>query len=178
MYTTEYLRVGRIVGTHGIRGEARVLSNTDFPELRFAPGTTLYLQHPNQSETFSVQVESSRPHKNVYLVKFRGWDRLEDAQQWKDAKLLVPMSEATRTELDPDEFYYHQIIGCQVQTTEGKTIGIVQEIWPMPANDVWLVESNEDQKEILLPFVKEIVKTVDVEAKKITIVWMEGLDSS
>lgn len=167
------------MGTHGIRGEARVLSNTDFPELRFAPGTKLYLQHPDQSEAISVQVESSRPHKNVYLVKFRGWNRIEDVQPWKDAKLLVPMSEAALTELDQDEFYYHQIIGCQVETTDGKTIGIVREIWPMPANDVWLVESpDEDRKEILLPFVKEIVKTVNVEAKKITIVWMEGLDSS
>lgn len=175
MFTTEHLFVGRLVGTHGIRGEAKVLSNTDFPERRFAKDSQLILSHPEQDKQITVVVERSRPHKNVYLLKFVGWERIEDIDPWRNAKLLVPIADAALADLDDDEFYYHQVIGCQVQTTDGQVVGTIKEILPMPAGDVWVVMPTNGGKEILVPFVEQFVKQVDLDAQVVTIAWMEGL---
>jgi 16S rRNA processing protein RimM len=171
----EHLVVGRIVGTHGIRGEVKVLPNTDFPERRFAPETRLYLQHAGQSAPIPVVVAKGRPHKKVYLLQFVGCERIEDVQQWRDAQVLVPLAEAALDELDEDEYYFHQIIGCRVQTTEGRSVGEIKEILPLPANDVWVVKPDGGGKDILLPVVREFIKEIDLDERLITIAWMEGL---
>ena len=126
----------------------------------------------------SVTVERSRPHKKVYLVKWIGYDKIEDVTQFRDAKVVVPISEAALDQLDENEFYYYQIIGCTVQTTDGKKVGKIKEIIKSPANDVWVISPDQSGKEILVPYVKQFVKKVDVEARQITIEWMEGLGSS
>lgn len=154
-----------------------MLSNTDFPEHRFAPQTRLLLSHTSLSEPISVVVKRSRPHKNLLLIQFEEWNRIEEVERWRDAELWVPITEAALGDLEEDEFYFHQIIGCGVQTTDGRNLGKIKEILRYPANDVWVVEASESGKEILLPGVKEIVKKVDLEKRKIMIEWMEGLES-
>lgn len=154
-----------------------MLSNTDFPERRFAPQTRLLLSHTGLSEPISVVVKRSRPHKNLLLIQFEEWNRIEEVERWRDAELWVPITEAALGDLEEDEFYFHQIIGCGVQTTDGRNLGKIKEILRYPANDVWVVEASESGKEILLPGVKEIVKKVDLEKRKIMIEWMEGLES-
>lgn len=156
----------------------KVFSNTDFPELRFAAGAELLLELADGQERQSVTVERSRPHKKVYLVKFIGHDKIEDVSHFRDAKLVVPISEAALDQLDENEFYYYQIIGCTVLTTDGTRIGKVKEIIQSPANDVWVISPDQPGKDILVPFVKQFVKEVDVQAQQITIEWMEGLGSS
>lgn len=177
MEQTEYLRVGRIVGTHGIRGEVRVYSYTDFPERRFAPQSRLFLSHSSLTEPIPVVVKRSRRHKNLYLIQFEEWNRIDEVEHWRDGELWVPVTEAAVDDLDEDEFYFHQIVGCSVQTTDGKFLGKIKEILSYPANDVWVVESEQMEKEILLPVTKEIIQKVDVAKKTITIEWMEGLES-
>ncbi len=155
-----------------------MLSNTDFPEHRFAPQTRLFLSHPSLLEPISVVVKRSRPHKNLFLVQFEEWNHIDEVEQWRNAELWVPMTEAVFSSLEKDEYYFHQIIGCSVQTTDGQNLGNVKEILRYPANDVWVVEASETGKEILLPGVKEVIREVDLKNRKITIVWMEGLESS
>lgn len=123
-------------------------------------------------------MEQGRPHKNVYLLKIVGWDQIEEAKQWRDAELLVPITEAAFNQLDEDEYYFHQIINCEVKTTAGEVVGKVKEILLTAANDVLVIEPKGVGKEILLPFVKEFVKEIDMQAGQITVVWMEGLESS
>jgi 16S rRNA processing protein RimM len=172
MQSIEFLKVGRLVNTHGIRGEVRVLVDTDFPEKRFASGSKVLLQHPSLSEPLELTVESSRPHKNVLLVKFAEWNNINQAEPFKGGQLVVRIGDALPNE--EGEYYFHQIIGCEVVTTEGRLVGKVKEILPLPANDVWVVQPRAG-KEILIPYIESIVKHVDVANKRITIEWMEGL---
>lgn len=121
-------------------------------------------------------MEQGRPHKNVYLLTVVGWDQIEEAERWRDAELLVPITEAALQQLDDDEYYFHQIIGCEVETTAGKHVGKIKEILLTAANDVLVIESASTGKEILVPFVKAFVKKVDLQAGQITVAWMEGLE--
>jgi 16S rRNA processing protein RimM len=167
------LRVGKITTTHGVRGEVRVISTTDYPEVRFAKGAHLLCRHPQKNESLWLTVERSRPHKQFYLLTFVEWDHIDQAEAWIGSELYIPQEEAIPN--DEDEFYYHEIIGCHVQTLTGESIGKVKEILPNPANDIWVVERVND-KDLYIPFIREIVKEVDIDRKQVLIEWMEGLD--
>ncbi|WP_124727618.1 ribosome maturation factor RimM [Staphylospora marina] len=175
MSQAEYLKVARMVGTHGIRGEVRVLPDTDFPEIRFAPGSRLLLRHPSLPSPLPLTVERSRPHKSALLVKFREWGNINDAEPYKGSWLVVPREEAVPLNEEEGEFYHYQIIGCRVVKTDGEEVGTVKEILRFPANDVWVVRPAERGKDILIPYIGEIVKEVDVEGRLVRIEWMEGL---
>jgi 16S rRNA processing protein RimM len=168
-----HLLVGQVVTTHGIRGEVRVYPHTDFPEVRFAQGSRLLLIHPDLREPLPLTVEKSRPHKRVVIIKFREWDDINQAEPYKGGKLVVERADAV--DLNEGEFYFHEIIGCQVVTTEGRNIGTVREILQLPANDVWVVAPSDGGKDILIPYIDDVVKEVDPESKQVVIQWMEGL---
>ncbi len=172
--STEFLRVGRIVATHGIRGEARVLPVTDFPEERFASGNRLLLQHASLAKPLPLRVKRARPHKNVWVLAFEEWSDINQVEPYRGGTLVVPITEMLPAK-EEGEFYLHEIIGCQVVTTEGQVIGRVRDIYQLPANDVWVVRSTESGKELYLPYIEQVVKQVDIEKKQITIEWMEGL---
>ncbi|SFG36039.1 16S rRNA processing protein RimM [Planifilum fulgidum] len=173
MNQPEWLKVGQIVGTHGIRGEVRVISRTDFPEERFSPGVRLMLRHPRLESPVPLTVERSRPHKRVLLIKFREWNNINDAEPYKGGELVVEGSEAL--DLDEGEYYFYQIIGCEVVTTEGERVGVVEDILQLPANDVWVVRPDGGGRDILIPYIDDVVRRVDPEAGRVTIRWMEGL---
>lgn len=169
-----YLYIGKIVGTHGIRGDVRVLESTDFPEKRFAKGKQVFLFLPKESEPIILTIEKSRPHKNVRLVKFVEYDNINEVERFRDGRLAVSATDRLQSEESQEEYYYDEVIGSLVVIEDGEELGTVQEILSLPANDVWVVRS-KDKKEILLPFIEEVVRQVDVAKKRITIRWMEGL---
>lgn len=173
METNEYLRVGKIVGTHGIQGEVRVLSNTDSPDERFRSGKKLWLIHSSSREPISLTVKKSRPHKNVIIVRFDEWDNINTAEAFKDGVLVVLQEDLPVIE-DENEYYCHEIVGCDVITTTGERKGQVVEVLRYPANDVWVCQ--HEGKEWMLPFIKDVVKEVDIKNRQITIEWMEGMD--
>lgn len=170
--TERYFTVGQIVNTHGLRGEVKVVSRTDFPELRFAPGSRLFIQPSEISEPIPVEVEHARSHKSVYLVKFKTKDHINEVEAWKGSKLIV--HEDGLAELGEDEFYYHDIIGCRVFDEEGKEWGAIAEILHPGANDVWVVRPAEG-KDILVPYIEDVVLSVDVDTGKVIIRPMEGM---
>jgi 16S rRNA processing protein RimM len=176
MSSVEYLHVGRLVGTHGIRGEVRVLLHTDFPEFRFAPEKELWLSHPSLLHPLLLTIVKCRPHQSVLLVKFAQWDHIDQAEPYKGGQLMVDKRELAPVDMEKGEFYYHQIVGCEVVTTAGNHIGVIAEILSLPANDVWVVRTQDKDKELLLPFIADVVKMIDVERRRITIQWMEGLE--
>jgi 16S rRNA processing protein RimM len=168
----KWFNVGKIVNTHGIKGEVRVISRTDFADERYKPGNTLYLFMPNSNEPIELTVNSHRTHKSFDLLTFKGYESIQDVEKMKGGILKV--SESQLSPLEEGEFYFHEIIGCLVFTTGGEEIGEIKEILTPGANDVWVVKG-KDGKEILIPYIDEVVKKVDVKEKIVLIQPMEGL---
>ncbi|WP_018660039.1 ribosome maturation factor RimM [Heyndrickxia acidiproducens] len=169
---TQWFNVGKIINTHGIRGEVKVISMTDFKEERYQPGNSLYLFLPGENEPLKVRIKSYRSHKQFDLLSFEGFDSIEAVEPWKEG--ILKISEAQLSRLGENEYYFHEIIGCTVFTADGGKIGTVTEILTPGANDVWVVRT-DDRKEYLIPYIGEIVKDIDVSGKRIVIEPMEGL---
>lgn len=170
----KWYNVGKVVNTHGIKGEVRVLSITDFPEIRYQPNSTLYLFLPNESEPIELIVRSHRTHKQFHLLSFEGYDSIESVEKMKGGMLKI--CEDQLMELDEGEYYFDEIIGCRVVIVDGEEIGVIKEILTPGANDVWVVKG-KDGKDLLIPYIDPIVKKVDVEEKTVIIEPMEGLFS-
>jgi len=164
--------VGKIVNTQGIKGELKVLLQTDFPETRFQKGNKLVLIDPDKKTELIVEVEFGRLQKNVYIVKFVGFNDINLVEKYKGWMLKVPAS--ALLELEDDQYYYHEIIGCTVVTEDGETLGTVTDILTPGANDVWVV-TRPLGKPVLLPVIDDVVLKVDIPAKKILVYIMEGL---
>lgn len=164
--------VGKIVNTQGIKGELKVLLQTDFPETRFQKGNKLVLIDPDKKTEMIVEVEFGRLQKTTYIVKFVGFNDINLVEKYKGWMLKVPAS--ALLELEDDQYYYHEIIGCTVVTEDGETLGTVTDILTPGANDVWVV-TRPLGKPVLLPVIDDVVLNVDVAAKKILVYIMEGL---
>lgn len=170
----KWFTVGKLVNTHGIRGDVKVLPQTDFAERRFAPGSKLMLVNEQNGDHMQVKITSSRLQKNVYVVKLEGFNNINDIEKYKGWALKI--SEAEQGKLDEGEYYYHEIIGCRVVTEEGEELGEITEILSPGANDVWVVKgSGPKRKEILLPVIDEVVLDIRPADKLVTVRLMEGL---
>lgn len=168
---TEYLNVGKIVNTHGIRGEVRVISQTDFAQERYQKGATLVLFREHK-DPLALTVASHRKHKNFDLLTFEGYPNINDVEAFRDGVLKV--SKDNLGTLAENEFYYHEIIGLTVEDAEGKVIGKVKEILSPGANDVWVVQ-RPGQKDALIPYIESVVKDIDVAGGKVLVEIPEGL---
>lgn len=164
--------VGKVVNTHGIRGEVKIVSHTDFPETRFATNSELILQQPDIKNSVFVTVERARLHKNMYIVKFKQFDHIDDVEKYKGWMLKV--SEEYLTGLNENEYYYYEIIGCRVVTEEGEELGIIDEILSPGMNDIWVVKPSTGRS-ILLPVIDDVILNVNVKEKIVTVYLMEGL---
>lgn len=162
--------VGRIVNTHGVRGEVRVIRITDFEE-RFAVGGKVYLVKDN-NEPVELKIAGHRQHKQFDLLLFEGYNNINEVESFKDAYLRI--TEDQLFTLPEGEYYHHEIIDCEMFTTDGEKIGIITAILSPGANDVWVVEQGNGE-EALIPFIKDVVKQIDIKAKKVVIELMEGL---
>ena len=170
----EWLTVGKVVNTHGIRGELKVVSQTDFPEERFAPGNTLTLIDSESQRRLPVEVQSARAHKNMFILKLKGFDNINDAERYKGWTLKVTKDDLV--ELDEGEYYHHQIIGCTVVDENGQELGMITEILSPGANDVWVVQEQQAKgKQILIPVIDDVLLDVNTDTKTVTVRLMEGL---
>ena len=165
------LKVGKIVNTHSLKGEIKVISSTDFEEERFKKGSKLLITRGNQLIR-EVVVQSYRNHKNFLLVKFEGIDSVEEAEKLKNLQIKIDSDKVG--ELEENEFYFHQIIGCEVFDENDKNLGEIIDILTPGANDVWVIKG-ENGKEILIPYIEDVVKKIDITNKKVNIEVMEGL---
>ncbi len=163
--------VGKVVNTHGIHGEIRVIKITDFEE-RFEPGNQLYFKSPNGEAEGPFKITAHRKHKNFDLIKFEGLENINDVERFKGGMLMI--SEEQQEELEAGEYYYHEIIGSSVFTLEGEEIGKVKEILSPGANDVWVIV-RKGKKDLLIPYIESVVKSVDPSNKSISIEPLEGM---
>ena len=168
----KWFNVGKIVNTHGIKGEVRVISRTDFAEERYKTGNILYLFQEGKDRPVELKITSHRKHKNFDMLTFEGYYNVNQVEPFKEGLLKVP--ESYLSPLEEDEYYFHEIIGCKVVTSGGDELGTVKEILTPGANDVWVVKGQRG-KEVLIPYIKDVVKEINVSGKVITIEPMEGL---
>jgi 16S rRNA processing protein RimM len=162
--------VGRIGKAHGVRGDVFVDPWTDSPEERFRGGATLRSQNGSQAP---LTVLGSRDHSGKLVVHFEGIDDRASAQQLRGQVLVI--SASTRPPIkDPDEFYDTDLIGLRAGLLQGGIIGEVAEVLHAPGASVLAIRDRAGQ-EILVPFRKEIVPVVDVDAGMVLIDPPEGL---
>lgn len=165
--------VGKLGSTYGIRGWLRLYSSTEFPESIF----DYQPWHLNiKGQWQQVELESWRYHSNDLIVKLKGTDDREAAQLLTNAEIGVDPEVFPELE---DDFYWHDLIGCQVVNLENYTMGVVTELMETGSNDVLVVKANSKdafgKQERLIPFLYEqVVKRVDLATKTITVDWDAG----
>lgn len=169
------LAVGRIVRSHGVRGELVVEIRTDEPEDRFAPGSILCGRAPKARAGSDVEytVEAARHHAGRLLVRLAGVDDRDGADALRGTLLLIDAAELTSPE-DPEEFYDHQLVGLAVHHVDGSAVGEVTEVVHTPAGQLLAVRTEAGQ-DVLVPFVTAIVPEVDVAAGRIVVDPPSGL---
>jgi 16S rRNA processing protein RimM len=161
--------VGRVARAHGRRGQVIVNVESDFPEERFRPSATLFVNRGGVVETLtltSVRFQHDRP-----VVGIAGVDTMNDAEALAGCELRVPVDELAG--LPRGTFCRHDLVGCQVQTSAGTAVGVVQGV-EGSLHDSRLVVQSADG-EVLIPLVAAICTNIDVEAKRIVIDPPEGL---
>lgn len=169
-----FYRVGVIVNTQGLQGEVRVKSFTDFPEERFKKGSILALFDTAGEFVENLKVTRARASKNLWIVKFAGFEHIDQVEKFRDYTLKV--AEENLSDLDENEFYYHDIIGLDVyDVAAAEKIGVISEILQPGANDVWVVK-REGKPDLLLPYIPGVVLSVDLAEKRVNVEIPEGLD--
>ncbi len=164
----EYLELGQIVSTHGIKGEFRLNPWCDSPEfaVRFK---TVYL---GKSEKIKKRVNACRPHGNIVIMKLEGVNSIEEAEKLRNTMVYIRREDAN---LPEGTWFIEELVGCKVYDADNSQYyGILSEISTTGANDVWHIVS-DDEKEYLIPSVKEVVIDVDVINEKILIRPLKGI---
>ncbi|GAC1422781.1 MAG: ribosome maturation factor RimM [Actinomycetota bacterium] len=162
--------VGRIVSAHGIKGECAIEVLSEAPD-RFDPGAELDAELPDGSMTI-LTVRASRPHKQRLLVFFDEVGDRNGAEAIRGTWLSVNAEHAAEL---PDGLYYaHQLEGCEVQDEQGMRLGVLSNVLENPAHDIWVVETDSGV-EAMVPAVKEFIRDVDVDARRIVIAPIEGM---
>ncbi|HET6625494.1 MAG TPA: ribosome maturation factor RimM [Nocardioidaceae bacterium] len=178
MSSTEVV-VGRIGKPHGVRGELSVELRTDEPDRRFGHGAVLATQTPHGGPPHSegrpehLTVAGTRWHQSRLLVTFV---EVRDRNQAEALRglLLAAAVDGSETPDDPEEFYDHQLVGLSVLTTDGVEVGRLTEVLHTSAQDLLSITAH-DGREILVPFVAQLVPTVDVPAGRLLVADRPGL---
>ena len=163
------LRVGVISSTHGVRGEVKVYPTTDDVN-RFKSLKNVILD--NGREHMDLEIQGVKFFKNMVILKFKGFDSIDDIEIYKGKDLLITRDQAV--ELGPDENFIVDLIGLRVITDNGEEFGTLTDVIKTGANDVYEVKTAEG-KEVLFPAIKECVLNVDLTEGIVTVHIMDGL---
>lgn len=165
----EFLKIGKIVNTMGIKGEVKVIPLTNDID-RFYDLEWVYILKKDKRE--KINIENVRFHKNFVLIKFEGIDDMTAAEKLKEDYIQVDREHAIK--LEENEFFICDLIGCKVLTTAGEELGEVNDVFPTGANDVYVVKS-KNGRELLIPAIKQVIKSINVYDKKIIVELIEGM---
>lgn len=162
-----YLELGQIVSTHGIKGEIRFNPWCDSPDFvkRFK---TLYFDNKGEK---AVRVISARPHGNVVILMLEGIDDVDKARSLKNKVLYMKRSDAA---LSKDTWFIQELFDCKViDLKTQKELGVISDVSETGANDVWHIKTPKG--EVLIPAIKQVVISVDVEKGQVVIDPIKGL---
>ena len=163
------LEIGQIVNTFGIKGMVKVKPFTDdirrFDELK-----TVYVEK-NSTKT-EYEIEEVKYHKDMVLIKFKGIDKVEQAEMLRNSYLTVSRDSVEK--LEEGRYYIVDLLGLEVYTDEQVLLGTLEDIFNTGSNDIYVVKSKEG-KQILLPAIQDVIKQIDMENKKIIVHLLPGL---
>ena len=164
----QMLRVGVITSTHGVRGEVKVFPTTDDAK-RFKTLKKVIL---DGREPLELSIEQVKFFKNMVILKFKGYDNINDVETWRQRDLLITRDQAV--ELKEDEYFITDLIGLTVVNEEEAVLGRVKDVLETGANDVYVVELIGG-KELLLPAIKDCILNVDLEGGRMKVHVLDGL---
>jgi 16S rRNA processing protein RimM len=164
----DWALVGEIVGVFGIRGELKVHPQSDYAE-RFAPGSAVYLGTRHERRV----ITACRVHGAQVILAIEGCATANDAERLRGQRLTIPTSELAA--LPTDQFYQHDIIGLRVELLDGRALGVISDIIPSSASDLYVVRDPATGQERLLPAVKEFIHDVDLAARVMRVTPIPGL---
>ena len=163
------LQVGVITSTHGVRGEVKIFPTTDDPK-RFESLKEVWMDQNGQE--VKLKITGVKFFKKYVILKFEGFDTIEQIEKYRGKELFVDRKDAV--ELEKDEFFIADLIGLNVETTDGRNIGTIQQVLQTGANDVYVVGGLS--KEYYLPAIAECVKSIDLGQNKMIVFLMKGLE--
>ena len=166
----DLLEVGKIINTHGLRGDVKVMAWTDTPDV-FEDFETLYLK--KAKEMIPLTVTSVKYQKNNLIVKFKEYSDINEVEPLKNSVLYA--DRADLGELPEGVYYIADLIGMTVKKENGEVVGIVDDVLQTGANDIYSVK-REGMKDLLIPVIDDVVLSVDTEAREITVRLLEGLE--
>lgn len=162
-----YLAVGTLRRSHGIRGDFLLDVMTDFPD-RLKPGTFLYVGEKKQP----LKITRRRSSNDGLILGFEGITNAEQTTKYRTQLVYVPAGD--RPPLPEGEYYHHQIIGLNVIDEKDTALGVITEIIETGANDVYVVK-NADNREILIPALKQVLLEINLDAKTMRVHLLPGL---
>lgn len=163
------LQVGVISSTHGVRGEVKVFPTTDDVK-RFKRLKEVILG--TGREELTLEIEGVKFFKQFVILKFKGFDNINDIEKYKGKSLYVTRANAVR--LRKDEYFIADLQGLTVVDEEEHVLGTLRDVMETGANDVYIIDLT-DGREVLIPAIKECILNVDIEGGKMQVHIMEGL---
>ncbi len=166
-----YISIGNIAGSHGIQGAVKVYSYAESFSV-FKTGITILVKNPIDSTVKDYGIKWSAPHSRFVLLLLEGIDSRILADNLKGFELFIKKSDLPQ--LEDGTYYWNDIIGISVYTSEDKLIGRVESIIQTGANDIYVVK-NEKDEEVLVPAIESVVSNIDIIQKKMKVNLPEGL---
>lgn len=158
-----YLEIGQIVNTHGLKGFVKVVPYTDDIE-RFDELKKIIIVY--NKKDIEVDIEKVKYFKNMVILKLKGIDHINDAEKYKNCLLKIKREDAKK--LDENTYFIADLIGITVFDENNTKIGTLVEVFPTGSNDVYVVK-DEKGKQILLPAISSVIKKVDIAGEKMIV---------
>jgi 16S rRNA processing protein RimM len=163
------ITIGRVLKTHGVKGEVKIEPLTDHPG-RFRTLKRVLLVSPGEKKK-ECQVLSVRYAGDVPLLLLAGHDSPERARELNGWLVQIPEEEAVP--LPEGQYYWFELIGMEVESEAGEKLGRITDIFPTGSNDIYVMKAG--RREIYLPATKEVIRQVDRKARRMVIHVVEGL---
>ena len=165
----DYFKIGIITSSHGVRGEMKVFPTTDDTR-RFKKCREVYIE--DKTGLVMCEVESARVSPDKVLLKLKGIDTPEEAVKLRQRGIFVDREHAVK--LSKDEYFIADLIGLEVRNEDRDRIGVIEEVLPTGANDVYQI-AMDDGRELLLPAIKDCILEVNVEQGFMRVHVLDGL---
>lgn len=165
----DYFKIGIITSSHGVRGEMKVFPTTDDTR-RFKKCREVYVE--DKTGLVMYEVESARVSPDKVLLKLKGIDTPEEAVRLRQRGIFVDREHAVK--LSKDEYFIADLMGLEVRNENGDRIGVIEEVLPTGANDVYQI-AMDDGRELLLPAIKDCILEVNVEQGFMRVHVLDGL---
>jgi 16S rRNA processing protein RimM len=160
----EFITVGKILAPWGIKGKVKLEAVTDFPE-RFSPKSIIYIKRQ------PMTIDSVEWYKSKVIIKLNTIDSIEEAQQLRNEHVEIPYNQLYP--LAEGQYYHFQLIGLEVLTSRGESLGYITDIISANSNDNYVVSGAKG--EILIPAIDDVVKSIDICNGYLVIEAIEGL---